>query len=259
MSYHNLIVEKEGEVALVTVNRPRVLNALKSEVLKELSEAFVHLNGDQGVRVIILTGSGKAFIAGADILEMKDFTSEQAREFATLGHMTMDAIQNSEKPVIAAINGFALGGGFELALACDIILASETAKLGVPEVNLGLIQGFGGTQRLPRLVGKALAKELIFTADAIDAKRAYEMGIVNRVFSPGELLPEAKKMAKKIAEKGPVALKLAKRAIDGGYNKELSRGCALEIDAFVECFTTSDGKEGMNAFLEKRKPVFKNQ
>ena len=259
MSYKNLILEKEEGVALITVNRPRVLNALNSDVLKELSEAFAQLNGDQEVRVIIITGSGKAFIAGADISEMKDFTPEQAREFTTLGHMTMDAIQNSEKPVIAAINGFALGGGLELALSCDIILASETTKLGVPEVNLGLIQGFGGTQRLPRLAGKAIAKELIFTADAVDAKRAYEMGIVNGVFSPDELLPEAKKMAQKIARKGPVALKLAKRAIDGGYNKELTKGCKLEMDAFVECFTTSDRKEGMSAFLEKRKPVFKNR
>jgi len=255
----DIILAKEEGVALITINRPRVLNALNSDTLRELSGAFTRLNGDQEVRVIIITGSGKAFIGGADISEMKEYTPEQAREFTALGHMAMDAIQNAEKPVIAAVNGFALGGGLELALACDIILASESAKLGVPEVNLGLIQGFGGTQRLPRLVGKALAKELIFTADAVTAKRAYEMGIVNRVFPPDDLLPETKKMAQKMAQKGPVALKLAKRAIDSGYNKELSEGCKLEREAFVECFTTSDRKEGMSAFLEKRKPVFKNQ
>jgi enoyl-CoA hydratase len=259
MSFKNIILEREEDSALITINRPRVLNALNRSTLKELTDAFAQLNGDQRVRVIIITGSGKAFIAGADLAEMKEYTPEQARDFAEMGHMTMDAIQNTGKPVIAAVNGFALGGGFELALACDIILASEKAKLGLPEVNLGLIQGFGGTQRLSRLVGKALAKEIIFTADAISAERAYEIGIVNRLFPQDELLPEAKKMAQKMAQKGPIALKLAKRAIDSGYNKELSEGCKLERAAFVESFTTSDSKEGMTAFLEKRKPVFKNQ
>jgi len=259
MSLKNIILEREADSALITINRPRFLNALNRSTLKELTDALAQLNGDQGVKVIIITGSGKAFIAGADISEMKEYTPEQARDFSEMGHMTMDAIQNTGKPVIAAVNGFALGGGFELALACDIILASETAKLGLPEVNLGLIQGFGGTQRLSRLAGKALAKELIFTGDAISAERAYEMGIVNRLFPPDELLPEAKKMAQNIAQKGPIALKLAKRAIDSGYNKELSEGCKLERAAFVESFTTSDSKEGMKAFLEKRKPVFKNR
>ena len=259
MSLKNIILEREEDSALITINRPRFLNALNRSTLKELTDAFAQLNGDQGVRVIIITGSGKAFIAGADISEMKEYTPEQARDFSEMGHMTMDAIQNTGKPVIAAVNGFALGGGFELALACDIILASETAKLGLPEVNLGLIQGFGGTQRLSRLAGKALAKELIFTGDAISAERAYEMGIVNRLFPPDELLPEAKKMAQNIAQKGPIALKLAKRAIDSGYNRELAEGCELEKAAFVESFTTSDSKEGMKAFLEKRKPVFKNR
>jgi enoyl-CoA hydratase len=255
----NLILKKEDKVALITINRPQVLNALNRDTLKELSEACAKFNADQGVRVIIITGSGKAFVAGADISEMKDYTPEQAREFTNLGHMTMDSIQNADKPVIAAVNGYALGGGLELVLACDIILAAETALLGVPEVNLGLIQGFGGTQRLPRLVGKSLAKELIFTADAVTAKRAYEMGIVNKLFPPEHLLPEAKKLASRIAQKGPIALRLAKRVIESGYNKELSEGCKLEMSAFVDCFTTSDCKEGMKAFLEKRKPVFTDQ
>jgi len=259
MSKNNLILIREEEVALITINRPNVLNALNKDTLNELCKTCAQLNADQGVKVIIITGNGKAFVAGADISEMRDYTPEQAREFTALGHMTMDSIQNAGKPVIAAVNGYALGGGLELALACDIILASETALLGVPEVNLGIIQGFGGTQRLPRLIGKSLAKELIFTGDAVTAKRAYEMGVVNRVFPPDDLLSEAKKMALKIAQKGPIALRLAKRVIDSGYNKELSEGCALEREAFVECFTTSDRKEGMKAFLEKRKPIFTNR
>ena len=259
MSKNNLILIREEEVALITINRPNVLNALNKDTLNELCKTCAQLNADQGVKVIIITGNGKAFVAGADISEMRDYTPEQAREFTALGHMTMDSIQNAGKPVIAAVNGYALGGGLELALACDIILASETALLGVPEVNLGIIQGFGGTQRLPRLIGKSLAKELIFTGDAVTAKRAYEMGVVNRVFPPDDLLSEAKKMALKIAQKGPIALRLAKRVIDSGYNKELSEGCTLEREAFVECFTTSDRKEGMRAFLEKRKPMFTNR
>jgi enoyl-CoA hydratase len=259
MSDKNLILERAKEVALITINRPHVLNALNRDTLSELFESFSELNADQGVKVIIITGSGKAFVAGADISEMKDYSPEQAREFTTLGHMTMDSIQNAEKPVIAAVNGYALGGGLELALACDIILASETALLGVPEVNLATIQGFGGTQRLPRLIGKSLAKELIFTGDTVTAKRAYEMGMVNRVFPSDDLLPEARKMALKIAQKGPVALKLAKRVIDDGYDMKLPEGCKLEREAFVDCFNTSDRKEGMKAFLEKRKPNFTNQ
>ncbi|KPJ58815.1 MAG: crotonase [Deltaproteobacteria bacterium DG_8] len=259
MNEKSLILKREEEIALITINRPEVLNALNIDTLNELCEAFAKLNADHKVKVVIITGNGKAFIAGADISEMKDYTAEQAREFTGLGHMTMDTIQNAEKPIIAAVNGYALGGGLELALACDIILASETALLGVPEVNLGIIQGFGGTQRLPRLVGKFLAKELIFTADAVTAKRAYEMGMVNRIFPPDDLLPEAKKLALKIAQKGPIALRLAKRVIDIGYNRELSEGCKLEMEAFVSCFNTSDRKEGMRAFLEKRKPIFTNR
>jgi len=259
MGEKNLILEREKEIALITVNRPQVLNALNKDTLNELCETFAKLNTDQGVKVIIISGNGKAFVAGADISEMRDYTAEQAREFTRLGHKTMDTIQNAEKPVIAAVNGYALGGGLELSLACDIILASETAQLGVPEVNLGIIQGFGGTQRLPRLIGKSLAKELIFTADTVTAKRAYEMRMVNRIFPPEDLIPEAKKMALKIAQKGPLALRLVKRVIDKGYNRELSEGCRLEIEAFVDCFNTSDGKEGIRAFLEKRNPIFTNQ
>ena len=252
-------MKSEGGIALITLNRPHVLNALNREVMSELYETFVKFGRDDKVRVIVITGNGKAFAAGADIAEMKDYTPQEAREFSQLGHKTMDTIQNTGKPVIAAINGYALGGGLELALACDIILASANALLGVPEVNLGTIQGFGGTQRLTRLVGKNFAKELIFTADAIPAGKAHEMGLVNRVYPPADLLPETEKMAQKIAEKGPVALRLAKKVIENGYDKKLPDGCKLEIEAFAECFTTSDLKEGMKAFLEKRKPVFTNR
>ena len=256
MSLKNLTFNQKEAIAIVTLNRPKVLNALNTETLNELCEIFTQLDSDTGVRVIIITGSGKAFIAGADISEMNTYSPEEARAFSQLGHKTMDAIQNTGKPVIAAINGFTLGGGLELALSCDILIASEKAVLGLPEVNLGLIQGFGGTQRLPRLIGKARAKELIFTGEALKAQRSCEIGLVNKVVPPEELLPEAEKMAQLISAKGPVALALAKRAIESGYDVPLLDGCKKEIDAFVESFSSQDRDEGIKAFLEKRKPVF---
>lgn len=256
MSWKNITFNQKEAIAIVTLNRPKVLNALNTETLNELHEIFTQLDSDTGVRVIIITGSGKAFIAGADISEMNTYSPEEARAFSQLGHKTMDAIQNSGKPVIAAINGFTLGGGLELALSCDILIASDKAVLGLPEVNLGLIQGFGGTQRLPRLIGKARAKELIFTGEALKAQKACEIGLVNRVVPQEELLPEAEKMAQLISAKGPVALTLAKRAIESGYDVPLSEGCKKEIDAFVESFSSQDRDEGIKAFLEKRKPVF---
>ncbi len=256
MSWKNLTFNQKEAIAIVTLNRPKVLNALNTETLNELHQIFTQLDSDTGVRGIIITGSGKAFIAGADISEMNTYSPEEARAFSQLGHKTMDAIQNTGKPVIAAINGFTLGGGLELALSCDILIASEKAVLGLPEVNLGLIQGFGGTQRLPRLIGKARAKELIFTGEALKAQKACEIGLVNRVVPQEELLPEAEKMAQLISAKGPVALTLAKRAIESGYDVSLSDGCKLEIDAFVESFSSQDRDEGIKAFLEKRKPVF---
>ena len=256
MSWKNITFNQKEAIAIVTLNRPKVLNALNTETLNELHEIFTQLDSDTGVRVIIITGSGKAFIAGADISEMNTYSPEEARAFSQLGHKTMDAIQNTGKPVIAAINGFTLGGGLELALSCDILIASEKAVLGLPEVNLGLIQGFGGTQRLPRLIGKARAKELIFTGEALKAQKACEIGLVNRVVPQEELLPEAEKMAQLISAKGPVALTLAKRAIESGYDVPLSDGCRNEIDAFVESFGSKDRDEGIKAFLEKRKPLF---
>ena len=256
MSWKNITLNQKETIAIVTLNRPKVLNALNTETLNELYEVFTQLDSDTGIRVIIITGSGKAFIAGADISEMNTYTPDEARAFSQLGHKTMDAIQNTGKPVIAAVNGFTLGGGLELALACDIIIASENAVLGLPEVNLGLIQGFGGTQRLPRLVGKARAKELIFTGEALKAQRACEIGLVNRVVSQEDLLPEVKKMAQVISKKGPVALTLAKKVIESGYDVPLPDGCNKEIDAFVESFSSQDRDEGIKAFLEKRKPSF---
>jgi enoyl-CoA hydratase len=256
MSWKNITFNQKEAIAIVTLNRPNLLNALNTETLNELHEIFTQLDSDTGVRVIIITGSGKAFIAGADISEMNTYSPEEARAFSQLGHKTMDAIQNTGKPVIAAINGFTLGGGLELALSCDILIASEKAVLGLPEVNLGLIQGFGGTQRLPRLIGKARAKELIFTGEALKAQKACEIGLVNRVVPQEELLPEAEKMAQLISTKSPVALALAKRAIESGYDVPLPEGCTKEIDAFVESFNSQDRDEGIKAFLEKRKPLF---
>jgi enoyl-CoA hydratase len=259
MSWKNIALTRKDTIAIVTLNRPRVLNALNTDTLNELYGVFTQLDSDQEVRVIIITGSGKAFIAGADIAEMNTYSPDEARSFSRLGHKTMDAIQNTSKPVIAALNGFTLGGGLELALACDMIIASEKAVLGLPEVNLGLIQGFGGTQRLPRLIGKARAKELIYTGESLKAPRAHEIGLVNRVVPHEELLKEAEKLAQVISIKGPVALALAKEVIESGFDLSLSEGCEKEIDAFVESFSSEDRDEGIKAFLEKRKPVFKGK
>ena len=259
MVWKNITMHREGKNALITLNRPEVLNALNTATLEELHAVFTGLDADDGVRVIILTGNGKAFVSGADISEMKSLTPDEARRFSRLGHKTMDRIQNTGKPVVAAVNGYALGGGAELALACDIILASEEALFGMPEAILGIIPGWGGTQRLPRLVGKAVTKELIFSGAPITARRAYEIGMVNRVVPPADLLPLARKLADSIAEKGPTALKLAKRAIDEGYEQTLAAACALETETFVKCCETPDREEGMKAFLEKRKPVFSDR
>lgn len=254
MDFKNIIVDKEGRVGIVKMNRPDALNALNSETLRELKEVFAHLKEDDDVKVIIITGEGKAFVAGADIAEMKDMSPDQANDFSKSGQGVFDNIAKTEKPVIAAVNGFALGGGCELAMACDIRIASDKAKLGQPEVNLGIIPGFAGTQRLSRLVGAAKAKELIFTGDMVDAQTAHSIGLVNQVVPAEKLMDVCMEMAKKIASKGPTAVKLAKKVIDEGIQVNLDDGTTLESDRFAECFAGGEAKEGMSAFLEKRKP-----
>lgn len=257
MSFENLIYEVVDGVATVTVNRPKALNALNEVTLKELICCFAGIAEDEAVKVVILTGSGdKAFVAGADIAAMQPLDATAARRFALLGHQLGRAIESLPKPVIAAVNGYALGGGCELALCCDIRLASENARFGQPEVNLGVIPGFGGTQRLARLVGKGLASELIFTGDMIDAVEAHRIGLANKVLPVDELLPAARKMAAKIISKGQLAVAYAKEALRDGLEMDLDRACALEADLFGLCFATEDQKEGMQAFLEKRPAKF---
>jgi len=256
MDYKNLLLEIENGVALLKVNRPKALNSLNREVLLDLIAAFRDLDKNEKVRVVILTGEGKAFVAGADIKEMLPMSPVEARKFSETGHVLMEIMAKVEKPIIAAVNGFSLGGGMELAMACDFIFASERARFGQPEINLGLIPGFGGTQRLSRLIGKARAKELIFTGEMLSAKEARELGIVNKIFPAEELLTEVKKVASLIVSKGALTLRLAKSVIDSGYDVDLKNGCAIERDAFALCFSHEDQKEGMNAFLEKRKPTF---
>jgi enoyl-CoA hydratase/3-hydroxyacyl-CoA dehydrogenase len=254
-----LELEKEGRIAIVRISRPEALNALNTKVLNELRETFKQLDEDNSIGVVILTGEGRAFVAGADIAEMVDKTPLEARKFTQLGQQVLESIESSEKIVIAAVNGFALGGGCELALACDLVLASEKARFGFPEVGLGIHPGFGGTQRLPRLIGRNKAKELIFTGDIITAKEALEIGLVNKLVPSDTLLQEAKGLANKIASKAPIAIKLAKSAINKGLEISLEHGLAYELETASLAFSTKDKVEGMKAFLEKRKPEFRGE
>lgn len=256
MDFKHLKSEKAENIFWVRFNRPPV-NALNTEMVIEIERLFDFLSKDDEIQVIVLTGEGKAFIAGADIAEMSNFSAVAARAFAQNGHRCLAKIANIEKVVIAAINGFALGGGCELALACDIRVIAEGAKIGQPEVNLGLLPGFGGTQRLARLVGPGIAKELIFSGESIDAAEAFRIGLVNKVVKPEELIPYVDSLSKKIAEKGPAAVRLAKSAINHGLDTDLATGCANEIEVFGLCFATNEPKEGTRAFLEKRKPDWK--
>ncbi|MDW7650414.1 MAG: short-chain-enoyl-CoA hydratase [Bacillota bacterium] len=260
MSYENILFEKQGNIAVVTVNRPKALNALNAATLQELDQVFSDLAADESVSAVILTGAGeKAFVAGADIAFMKDLSAIEARGFALLGQAVFNKIENLPQPVIAAINGFALGGGCELAMACDVRLASEKAKFGQPEVSLGVPPGFAGTQRLPRIVGKGRAKELLYTGDMIDAQEAYRIGLANKVLPAEELLDAATAMAGKIASKGQIAVRLTKSAVNQGLEMDAERGMAYEAEVFGLVFSTEDQKEGMAAFLEKRKADFKGK
>jgi enoyl-CoA hydratase len=260
MEFNNLLLEKSDGIATVTINRPKALNALNEETIRELSRCFEGLEHDGEVRVVIITGAGeKAFVAGADIAAMAELDAVSARTFALLGQQVLRGIEQLSKPVIAAVNGFALGGGCELALACDIRLASDNARFGQPEVNLGVIPGFAGTQRLARLVGKGRAKELLFTGDMVGAEEAWRIGLVNRVTTSTELLPTARALAQKIAGKGALAIALCKDAVNHGLEMELDQGSRYEADLFALCFATADQKEGMAAFLEKRPAHFQGR
>jgi len=260
MPYATLALAREDAVAILTFNRPEKLNAMNRQVLGELHQALDALAADAGVRAIILTGAGeKAFVAGADIAEFTALTPVPAMQFAKDLDGAFQKIARMPKPVLAAVNGFCLGGGCELAIACDFIYAAENARFGQPEINLGIIPGSGGTQRLPRLVGKARAKELIYTGDMIDAQEALRIGLVNRVLPLAELLPAAKATAAKMAAKSGVVLGLAKAAIEEGTATDLLSGLALEAKAFGLTFSTEDKREGVAAFLEKRKPTFRHR
>src|SRR5512136_1161539 len=260
MDYKNVLVSFEGEVGIVAVNRPRALNALNTETLNDIQAGIQEVKDHVEVKVLIVTGGGeKAFVAGADIEEMKGMNSIEALNFSRLGHLTMKMIQDFDRPVIAAVNGYALGGGTEIAIACDFVYASENARFGLPEVTLGIFPGFGGTQRLPRLIGKGRAKELIMTGKMVTAQEAYQMGIVNRVFPQASLMEETKKVALQIAANGAIGVRLAKMAVDTGFNMDLTEALTLESFAFSFGFTTEDQKEGMSAFVEKRKPNFKGK
>ncbi len=257
MNFENILITKENQIATVYINRPKSLNALNKATLLELKEVFDLLKTDAEVDVIILTGSGeKAFVAGADIAYMQEMTVLEAREFGALGQEVFAAIENFEKPVIAAVNGFTLGGGCELAMACDFRIASLNAKFGQPEVSLGIIPGFGGTQRLPRLIGVGMAKQLIYSAETIDANEALRIGLVNRVVTEDELLPTAAKIAQRIISNGQIAVRLAKSAINAGGETDIDRSMIIEADHFGICFATTDQKEGMQAFVQKRAANF---
>ncbi len=258
MEYNNIIFIVLESIATITFNRPEILNALSAEALKEFSHALDEINADEDIRALILTGAGeKSFIAGADIKEFLTFNALKAKSFSETGHILMNKLQELPIPVIAAVNGFALGGGCEVALACDFIYASGDAMFGLPEINLGIIPGFGGTQRLPRLVGRNMAKEMIFTGKMISADEAKSIGMVNKVYPREKLMDEAITTAKAIASKGKVSVRAAKQAIDNGVNVDLTTGCRIEIDAFALCLASPDAKEGTLAFLEKRKADFK--
>jgi len=259
MAYENIILDINEGIATITFNRPKALNALNGELLQEFSQALDEVAGNEDIRVLVLTGSGnKAFVAGADISEIAKCNSLQAKRFARTGQDAIGKLEALAIPVIAAVNGFALGGGSEMALACDFIYASENAMFGLPEINLGIIPGFGGTQRLPRLIGKNLAKEMIFTGKMISAAEAREIGIANKVCTPEDLMAEVMKTARSIASKGRVSLRAAKEAVNRGFNVDLATGCNIEIDAFALCLASPDAKEGTSAFLEKRKADFKS-
>ncbi len=257
MQFENLLFEEKNNIAKVIINRPDKLNALNNKTLKELNELFSFIQNSDSISVVIITGAGeKAFVAGADIKELAILNSQSGREFSQFGQSVFNKIENCNRPVIAAVNGFALGGGCELALACHIRLASENAKFGQPEVNLGIIPGYGGTQRLTRLIGKGLATEYILTGDMISANNALQIGLVNKVFAPEKLISETEKLAEKIISKGKKAVAASLKSINSVNNLLLEEGLNQEASEFGKCCGSTEFKEGTTAFLEKRKPNF---
>ncbi len=260
MSFENLLLERDGAVAILTVNRPKVLNALNTQTLDELRRAMLELKQDAAVRAIVLTGAGeKAFVAGADINELATQTPTSGREHAIAGQHVLDLVEHLGKPVIAAINGYALGGGCELAMACTIRIAAENAKLGQPEINLGLIPGYAGTQRLARIAGRGRALELLLTGDQITAQEAHRLGLVNRVVPAADLMTEAKKLAATLAAKAPIAVRYILEAVHKGVEMPFAQAQVFEATLFGLVASTDDMREGTKAFLEKRKAEFKGQ
>src|SRR5215470_138217 len=260
MAYENILYEKKGAIAYITFNRPKVLNALNRKTVEELRHALIDARDDADVRVLILTGAGeKSFVAGADISELAVQTPVNGKEFSLHGQSVFHLLETMGKPSICAINGFALGGGCELALCCTIRIASKTAKLGQPEVKLGILPGYGGTQRLARLCGKGVAHELCLTGEMVTAEEALRIGLVNHIYEPAELLPAAEAMARKIIEKAPLAVKYCMEAIERGLETPLEEGLFLEATLFGLCCATEDMREGTKAFLEKRQAMFKGK
>lgn len=260
MEWKNLLCEKREQISVVSINRPQALNALNIETLSELGQVFTQLSHDEQTGAVILTGvGGKSFVSGADINQFTELKAIEASGFSRHGQYVFRQIENLGKPAIAAVNGYALGGGCELALACTLRVASEKARFGLPEVSLGLIPGYGGTQRLARLVGKGRALELILTGEMIDAQEAYRIGLVNKVAPPEQLLDSCLELANKILRNGPLAVRMALQAVNYGLNSDLETGTLIESNLFGLCFATKDREEGIKAFLEKRKPIFKGQ
>ena len=257
--YKTIRYEKKDNIALVTIDRPEALNALNSTVIAELEQVVTELENDGTIRAMILTGEGRSFVAGADIGEQYPLDLDGGRRWGQRGSALFRRMERLEFPTIAAVNGFALGGGCELAMSCDIILASEKAKFGQPEVGLGITPGFSGTQRLPRRVGVAKAKELIFSGRMVKADEAERIGLVNAVYAPEALLDGAMEMARSFAKNAPIAVKYAKACIDRGMQTDIDSGIACENELFAMCFATADQKEGMSAFLEKRTAEFQNR
>ncbi|PLY02270.1 MAG: crotonase [Desulfuromonas sp.] len=260
MTFDNLLLEISEQIATITINRPQAMNALSPDTIRELGAVIKLLQERDDVHVILITGAGdKAFVAGGDISTFAEAGPLEARGFALLAHNVLQMIETGSKPVIAVLNGYTLGGGCELAMACDVRLASDKVKIGQPEVNIGIIPGWGGTQRLPRLIGKGLALEMIMTGEMIDAAEAHRIGLVNKVYPADQLMEKARELAGKIAAKGQVSIRLTKEAVQRGLELDLEHANRYEADLFALCFDTEDQKEGMRAFLEKRSAEFKHK